>query len=225
MSTIKKADNALEHLLDIFHLIKNAWYNGEDVQNSSSEPASFKSQFLYTSLFTFHNSGSDRYNCTHSRQNALFALISDILKRRCERCDSQWRTGDLVQPLSSMTIHASNCTREYPKYSGLVPPSKQQLWKREAPVDGRTTMSSESVCQVARSWVDMSSFHMRLVVRFMNIFLHPHSTTWYLRNEIQTSLKIGKPFHKQSNHTTHDQVDYVTACVAQNVWPCMGPFG
>jgi hypothetical protein len=34
-------------------------------------------------------------------------------------------------------------------------------------VDGRTTMSSESVCQVARSWVDVGSFHTRLVVRFM----------------------------------------------------------
>jgi hypothetical protein len=29
-------------------------------------------------------------------------------------------------------------------------------------------MSSESVCQVARSWVDVGSFHMCLVVRCMN---------------------------------------------------------
>jgi hypothetical protein len=28
-------------------------------------------------------------------------------------------------------------------------------------------MSSESVCQVARSWVNVGSFHMRLVIRFM----------------------------------------------------------
>jgi hypothetical protein len=28
-------------------------------------------------------------------------------------------------------------------------------------------MSSESVCQGARSWVDVGSFHTRLVVRFM----------------------------------------------------------
>jgi hypothetical protein len=28
-------------------------------------------------------------------------------------------------------------------------------------------MSSESVCYVARSWVDVGSFHMRSVVRFM----------------------------------------------------------
>jgi hypothetical protein len=34
-------------------------------------------------------------------------------------------------------------------------------------VDGRNSMSSESVCQVARSWVDVGSFHTRLVVRFM----------------------------------------------------------
>jgi hypothetical protein len=30
------------------------------------------------------------------------------------------------------------------------------------PVDGRTTMSSESVCQVASSWVEVGSFHARL---------------------------------------------------------------
>jgi hypothetical protein len=30
--------------------------------------------------------------------------------------------------------------------------------EREAPVDGRTTMSGESVCLVARSWVDVGSF-------------------------------------------------------------------
>jgi hypothetical protein len=29
-------------------------------------------------------------------------------------------------------------------------------------------MSSESVCQVARSWADVSSFHTGLVVSFMN---------------------------------------------------------
>jgi hypothetical protein len=28
-------------------------------------------------------------------------------------------------------------------------------------------MSSESVCQVARSWADVGSFHKRLAVRFM----------------------------------------------------------
>jgi hypothetical protein len=29
-------------------------------------------------------------------------------------------------------------------------------------VDGRTTVSSESVCQVARIWVKVGSFHTRL---------------------------------------------------------------
>jgi uncharacterized membrane protein len=29
-------------------------------------------------------------------------------------------------------------------------------------------MSSKSVCQVARGWVEVRSFHMRLVVRFVN---------------------------------------------------------
>jgi hypothetical protein len=52
--------------------------------------------------------------------------------------------------------------RVHPKYSGLVPPSIQQLWWREAPVDGRTAMSIDSVCQVACSWVDVGSLHMRL---------------------------------------------------------------
>jgi hypothetical protein len=31
----------------------------------------------------------------------------------------------------------------------------------------RTTMSSESVCQVSRSWVEVGSFHTCLVERFM----------------------------------------------------------
>jgi hypothetical protein len=57
--------------------------------------------------------------------------------------------------------------RVYPKYSGLVLPSIQQLCWREAPVDGRTTMSSESVCQVAHSRVDVGNFHTCLVVRCM----------------------------------------------------------
>jgi hypothetical protein len=33
-----------------------------------------KKRFLYTSLFTFRNSGSDRYNCINSRQNSVFAV-------------------------------------------------------------------------------------------------------------------------------------------------------
>jgi hypothetical protein len=48
-------------------------------------------------------------------------------------------------------------TGAYPKYYGLVPTSTQQLL-REAPVECSITVSSESVCQVARSWVDVGSF-------------------------------------------------------------------
>jgi hypothetical protein len=40
-----------------------------------------------------------------------------------------------------------------------VPASIQQMWQREAPLDGRS--------QVARSCVDVGSFHTRLVERFM----------------------------------------------------------
>jgi hypothetical protein len=54
-------------------------------------------------------------------------------------------------------------TRVYQKFSRLVPPSVQQLLQRKALVDGGTTMSSESVCQVARSWVELGSFHTRLL--------------------------------------------------------------
>jgi hypothetical protein len=57
--------------------------------------------------------------------------------------------------------------RVYPKYFGPLPQSIQQLWYREAPVNGRTIMSSEFVCQVARSWVEVGSFHTRLLVRLM----------------------------------------------------------
>jgi hypothetical protein len=32
---------------------------------------------------------------------------------------------------------------------------------------GRTIMSSDSVCQVSRSWVDVGRFHTRLVLRFV----------------------------------------------------------
>jgi hypothetical protein len=61
----------------------------------------------------------------------------------------------------------------HPKYFGLVPPSIQQLWQREAPVDSRTTMSTESVCHVARCWVDVGSFHTRLFL--FSLFLQRQS--------------------------------------------------
>jgi hypothetical protein len=82
-------------------------------------------------------------------------------------------------------------TEVYPKYSGLVQPSIQQLWKREAPIDGRTTMSTESVCQVARSCMEVGSFHKRLVVRFM-IF------TESVRNILDTSSYFEGHFNTNS---------------------------
>jgi hypothetical protein len=45
-------------------------------------------------------------------------------------------------------------------------------------------MSSESVCQVARSWVDVGSFHTRLVQRFMDF-------TASLRNILDTHSYTG----------------------------------
>jgi hypothetical protein len=44
-------------------------------------------------------------------------------------------------------------------------------------------MSSESVCQVAFSWVDVGSFHSRLVVRFINF-------TASVRNILDTPLYV-----------------------------------
>jgi hypothetical protein len=43
-------------------------------------------------------------------------------------------------------------------------------------------MSCESVCQVTRRWVDVGSFHTRLVVRFMIITASVRNiqdTPWY----------------------------------------------
>jgi hypothetical protein len=52
------------------------------------------------------------------------------------------------------------------------------------PVDSATTMSCESVCQVSRSWVDVRSFHTRLVARFM-------ISTASVRNILDTSSYYG----------------------------------
>jgi hypothetical protein len=64
-----------------------------------------------------------------------------------------------------------------------------------------------------------------VVQQLANMSIHTSNccTTWLLRNKIQTCLKIIKLFHKQSNHTSHDQTVCATACVAQIVWPCVGP--
>jgi hypothetical protein len=67
--------------------------------------------------------------------------------------------GGKFSAVFSLRTGTHKTTRWYPKHYGLLLPSIQQLWYHKAPVDGRTTMSSESVCQVARSWVDMVSFH------------------------------------------------------------------
>jgi hypothetical protein len=61
-----------------------------------------------------------------------------------------------------MCLLRSQFTTWNPKYSGLVSPFIQKLCKCEAPVDGRTTMSIESMCQVARSVLEVGSFNKRL---------------------------------------------------------------
>jgi hypothetical protein len=53
------------------------------------------------------------------------------------------------------------------KYEGVSKIFRTGAAIYTAPVGGTTTMSSESVCQVACSWVEGGSFHTRLVVRFM----------------------------------------------------------
>jgi hypothetical protein len=80
----------------------------------------------------------------------------------------------------------------HPKYSGLVPPSIQQLWYREAPVDCRTTMSSESVCQAARSWQDVCSFHTRLF------------GVWYFAIASVREF-LDTPSYTQSHTQSHDE--------------------
>jgi hypothetical protein len=48
------------------------------------------------------------YNCIISCHNSLFAFVCFILKRRRERYENQWWTGDVIQELANMSIHASN---------------------------------------------------------------------------------------------------------------------
>jgi hypothetical protein len=55
----------------------------------------------------------------------------------------------------------------YPKYSGLVAATYTAVVVARSTSKGRTAMFSEPVCHVARSWVNVVSFHTRLVVRFM----------------------------------------------------------
>jgi hypothetical protein len=97
----------------------------------------------------------------------------------------------------------------YPTYSGLVSPSIQQLWQREAPVDCRTTMSSESVCQVARSWVDVGSFHKRLVVIFINFTASVRNilyTPSYLSKICRAMVAAWSDWGKTCNHKQYYRI-------------------
>jgi hypothetical protein len=57
-------------------------------------------------------------------------------------------------------------------------------------------MSSESVCQVAYSWVDVGSFHTRLVVKFINF-------TESVRNIVDT------PSYLEGHFNTYSKTRYV----------------
>jgi hypothetical protein len=91
-------------------------------------------------------------------------------------------------------------TGRYPKYSGMVLSSI--LWQYETPVDGRTTMSSESVCQVSRSWVVVGSFQTGLELRFINftesvrnIFDIFYKGIFYVENQtIRNRLSVQRVF-------------------------------
>jgi hypothetical protein len=84
----------------------------------------------------------------------------------------------------------------------------------QAPVDGRTTMSSESVCQVTRSWVDVGSFHTRLVVRFMNFTA---SVRNILGTPSYTQFRLGRTFRNvttASVYFTYSNIKFMEFRVA-----------
>jgi hypothetical protein len=86
-------------------------------------------------------------------------------RRNSNRCDSDTQQNTHMNKVGGrrlFTAHILPYMRVHSKYSRLVLPFIQQLWQCKATFDGRTTTSSESVCQVARSWVDVGSFHTRL---------------------------------------------------------------
>jgi hypothetical protein len=61
-----------------------------------------------------------------------------------------------------------------------------------------TSMSNESVCQIAHSWVDVDGFHTRLVVRFM-IFLQRQSGIFWINPRNTADLffaqsSLGRPY-------------------------------
>jgi hypothetical protein len=101
-------------------------------------------------------------------------------------------------------MNASNqkvSTRVYPKYSGLVPPSIQQLWYREAPVHGRTTMSSESLCQVARGRGQFSHAFSGEVYDFYSV--SPEYFGYTIVCCTDARPKRLESFKQQSHHRTY----------------------
>jgi hypothetical protein len=71
--------------------------------------------------------------------------------RKCSTC--------LGFPFQTGTHVAMNNTVNH---RGSRSASIQHLWLHKAPVHGRTTVSNESLCQVARNWMGMGSFRTRL---------------------------------------------------------------
>jgi hypothetical protein len=51
-------------------------------------------------------------------------------------------------------------------------------------------MSSESVCQVARSWVDVGSFHKRLFIIFMIFLQRQSGIFWIYLRRWQDNIKM-----------------------------------
>jgi len=203
-------------------------------------------RFLYTSLPTFRNSGSDRYNCINSRHICLFSVVRVcvILKRRCERYENQWWTGAMVE--SSWNVMAHGDAREG-KWRGN--------WRMECVASTLHTTSEHGVFSITTADAHTSAASSRLKWRprrfkwtrpfrlktkcgsarvtshfkrslhqFTNMSIHAWNscTTWLLCNKIQTCLYIVKL--AQSNYTTHNQTVCATDCVCANFWPCVGPF-
>jgi hypothetical protein len=89
-------------------------------------------------------------------------------------------------------------------------------------------MSSESVCQVARSWVDVGSFHTRLVVRFM-IFKASVRNILNIPSYIYTLMqKAHTTFESTPKHTRFSPKRRVTYPLRRNfrripmqIWHCI----
>ena len=107
-----------------------------------------------------------RLNAVHREQKSEVKFANNINQPGWETLEQRRLIARICALFKAYTRgrawKAIGDTRWYPKYSGLVPPTIQRFWYREAPVDGRTTMSSEFVCQVSRSWVEVGSFQKHL---------------------------------------------------------------